>query len=63
MEAIENLNDKNIIIKEAEKGNAIVVRDWDYYNRLCLSILENELKFENTPITNLKIKKYYDQIE
>lgn len=46
-EAIENWKKgKNIIIKEADKGNEVILMDRDHYKHLCLSILENELYYE-----------------
>lgn len=45
--AIENLKkDKNLIIKEADKGNEVILMDMDHYKHLCLSILENERYYE-----------------
>ena len=36
-------NDENIIIKEADKGSAVVIMDREYYKSLCLSVLENDI--------------------
>ena len=45
--AIENLkNDDNIIIKEADKGGAVVIMDRDYYKSMCLSMLEDSKYYE-----------------
>ena len=36
-DAITNIkNDENIIIKEADKGSAVVIMDREYYKSLCL---------------------------
>lgn len=46
-EVIENLKkDKNIIIKEVDKGNVVIIMDRDYYKYLCFFILENEFYYE-----------------
>lgn len=49
-DAIENLkNDESIIIKEADKGSAVVIMDREYYKSLCLSVLENSTYYEKQP--------------
>lgn len=46
-EVFENLKkNKNIIIKEVDNGNVIVLMDMDYYNQQCFLILENEFNYE-----------------
>lgn len=52
--------DKNIIIKDADKDNAIILMDRDYYKRLCPSILKNEVYYKKQ--TNYQ-SKYYGQTE
>jgi hypothetical protein len=38
---MECQRDKNIIIKEADKGSAVIIMDRDHYKSLCLAVLEN----------------------
>lgn len=53
--AIENLkNDENIIIKEADKGSAVVIMDRDYYKSMCLSVLENTDYYEKKQTYDVK---------
>lgn len=53
--AIENLkNDENIIIKEADKGSAVVIMDRDYYKSMCLSVLENNEYYEKKQTYDVK---------
>lgn len=48
-DAIERLRkDTNVVIKEADKGNAVVIMDREYYKSLCLSILQDESYYEET---------------
>ena len=56
---INNLrNDNTLIIKEADKGSALVIMDADYYKDIMLNILsdQNTYKLENQ-LTNEKIMK------
>ena len=32
-----------IIVKEAEKGSAVLIIDREYYKSLCLTVLENDM--------------------
>ena len=40
------MNDKNIIINPADKGNAIVIWDWEVYLKECNEQLSNENIYE-----------------
>ncbi|XP_063406014.1 uncharacterized protein LOC134689974 [Mytilus trossulus] len=47
--ALQNLkSDKSIIIKEANKGNAVVIMDREYYRDSILNILQDEMSYEVT---------------
>ena len=55
--AIDSLKrDKTIVIKEADKGSAVVIMDRDHYESLCLAVLENSTyyakqeKYDSTEI-------------
>ena len=39
-------NDKNIVIKEADKGGAIVIMDKEFYKEKLLSVLNNEIYYK-----------------
>lgn len=53
--AIEKLkNDENIIIKEADKGNSVIIMDRDYYKTLCLTILEDNIYYDKQETYNSK---------
>ena len=45
-------NDPNIIIKEADKGSAVVLMDKDFYKHLALSMLEDRQYYEKVPNYN-----------
>ena len=42
----QHKNDENIIIKEADKGSAVVIMKCEYYKSLCLTVLENDKYYE-----------------
>ncbi|CAG2206353.1 unnamed protein product [Mytilus edulis] len=47
--ALQNLkSDKSIIIKEADKGNAVVIMDREYYRDNILNMLQDEMSYEVT---------------
>ncbi|CAG2193816.1 unnamed protein product [Mytilus edulis] len=47
--ALQNLkSDKSIIIKEADKGNAVVIMDREYYRDSILNMLQDEMSYEVT---------------
>ncbi|CAC5363519.1 unnamed protein product [Mytilus coruscus] len=53
--ALQNLkSDKSIIIKEADKGNAVVIMDREYYRDNILNMLQDEMSYE---VTDKKMDK------
>ena len=38
--------DENTIIREADKGSAVVMMDREYYKSLCLTVQENDIYYE-----------------
>ena len=63
-ETVGNLtNDPSIIIKEADKGNAVVIMDTDYYRNLSLDILNDESYYTENKTYKIKgVMKNLDKI-
>ena len=60
--AIENIRHyENIIIKEADKGSAVVIMDREYYKSMCLSVLENSSYYEKQ--LTYESKKVMEKLE
>eukprot|EP00106_Octopus_bimaculoides_P002063 XP_014769505.1 PREDICTED: uncharacterized protein LOC106868650 [Octopus bimaculoides] len=54
---IQLKNDKDLTIKEADKGSAVVLMDTEYYKKLALSILENDSFYEK--VANYRQQKHF----